>query len=189
MNSTALLSTAIRPTRAPSPRTSASIFASAGAANNPTLFRVTRSIFLNGAVGDIQVFGNQTGGLVTMMVETSHFLGGAGGDSVGGVGTYFPRSINIGDGVDYKIQDNHFDFCASPVNTGRAGIVGYYNQAEGVPTGNYGAFGRGQISGNSFNRMGRDTTNGQGPIDVYGYGTTSPSPTTWCATLRCARSM
>ena len=145
-------------------------FRSAGAANNPTLFRVTRSIFLNGAVGDIQVFGNQTGGLVTMMVETSHFLGGAGGDSVGGVGTYFPRSINIGDGVDYKIQDNHFDFCASPVNTGRAGIVGYYNQAEGVPTGNYGAFGRGQISGNSFNRMGRDTTNGQGPIDVYGYG-------------------
>lgn len=139
-------------------------FRSSGSSATPTIFRVTRCNFVNGSVGDIRCFGNQTGGLITFICSTCTFQGGAQGDAGG---TYFPRSIDVADAVDTCLTDSHFDLGTAPA-AGRAGIVGYYYQNESIPT-QFSSFVRAVVSGCSFNRMGRDQNNGQGSIDFYGY--------------------
>ncbi|MDE2096977.1 MAG: hypothetical protein KGL39_07010 [Patescibacteria group bacterium] len=146
-------------------------YRSTGTSSAPTTVRLSRVNFLNGGVADLRIFGVQTGNLVSAFVEDCNFLGGALGD---GAGTYFPRAIDVADGVDILVEGCTFDIEQSPLTggaTGKAGIVGYYNQAESAPTPGppFTAWLRPRIIGNSFNRMGRDQANGQGSIDLYGY--------------------
>ena len=146
-------------------------FAGLGTSSVPVVFRAKGATFQNGGVGDVQVTGTQTGELLYAFIEDCNFFGGALGDAGG---TYFPRSINIQDGVDYLISGCSFDIGQSPIaggKAGRAGIVGYFNQSESTPTPGppFTAWGRPRIIGNRFNRMGRDQANGQGSIDMYGY--------------------
>lgn len=103
-------------------------FRSAGTSTVPTFFSATGCTFQNGAVGDIQIFSNLTGGLIHAVIDGNLFLGGAQGDAAG---TYFPRYINIADQVDITCVNNGFDFGQMP-NRGKAGLVSYYNQSETI---------------------------------------------------------
>jgi Pectate lyase superfamily protein len=136
-------------------------FSAVGTSSAPASLTVNNCTFVNGNATDITVrSNNSTATLEHLLVSNCRFLGGQEGQSA----AHSCSCIDIESPIEYVITGNIFDYCGTPIARGKAGVVAFDSYALASPD-----KGRGAISNNVFNNVGRGGTDSIGAIDVYTY--------------------